>query len=146
MMRENEDAAFWATAKSSDAGPGFAKMERSDTGLSLQTQMALQTLGPSDGPARWVAPSARDWKDTPGMDMEGRDGRRRDDQLPRQMSATEVGGQITVGSSATTKKPGGSPNPAFPCWLQGYPAVWLFCAPVKLSRPKKSPKRKRSAG
>lgn len=93
-----------------------------------------------------VAPSARDWKDTPGMNMEGRDGRRRDDQLPHQMSATEVGGQTTVGSSATTKKPVGSPNPAFPCWLQGYPAVWLFCAPVKLLRPKKSPKRKRSAG
>ena len=30
------------------------------------------------------------------------------------------------GSSATTGKRGVL-NPAFPCWLMGYPAVWVFC-------------------
>ena len=32
----------------------------------------------------WVTPSARDWKDTPGMATEREDGRSRLDQLPRQ--------------------------------------------------------------
>ena len=32
----------------------------------------------------WVTPSARDWKDTPGMATERADGRSRVDQLPRQ--------------------------------------------------------------
>ena len=32
----------------------------------------------------WVTPSARDWKDTPGMATERPDGRSRIDQLPRQ--------------------------------------------------------------
>lgn len=34
--------------------------------------------------ASWVTPSARDWKDTPGMAIEREDGRSRLDQLPRQ--------------------------------------------------------------
>jgi len=33
--------------------------------------------------AGWVTPSARDWKDSPGMATEGPDGRSRLDQLPR---------------------------------------------------------------
>ena len=32
----------------------------------------------------WVTPSARDWKDSPGMSMVRPDGRKRLDQLPRQ--------------------------------------------------------------
>lgn len=35
----------------------------------------------------WVTPSARDWKDTPGMATATEDGRSRLDQLPRQMAA-----------------------------------------------------------
>ena len=34
--------------------------------------------------AGWVTASSRDWKDTPGMATEGKDGRKRLDQLPRQ--------------------------------------------------------------
>lgn len=144
----------WPTPKSSAAGPDFAKMTRSDTGLSLQTVMAgvdrwptpsvanatggqssrsgdrkdemllsglmreadkaqWSTPRASDGekgapnqkfsgggqplPAQiygaqtaieaspWVTPSARDWKDTPGMATSSGD-RNRIDQLPRQMA------------------------------------------------------------
>ena len=37
--------------------------------------------------ALWVTPSARDWKDSPGMATEREDGRSRIDQLPRQVAA-----------------------------------------------------------
>lgn len=57
--------------------------------------------------ASWVTPSARDWKDTPGMATERPDGRKRLDQLPRQAAlagwktpaATDDkrGGRITTG-------------------------------------------------
>lgn len=57
--------------------------------------------------ASWVTPSARDWKDTPGMVTERPDGRKRLDQLPRQAAlagwktpaATDDkrGGRITTG-------------------------------------------------
>ena len=53
--------------------------------------------------ASWVTPSARDWKDTPGMSTERPDGRARLDQLPRQ--ATLAGWKT---SAATDDKRGGS--------------------------------------
>lgn len=173
--------SHWPTPKSSNAGPDFAKIQRSATGLSLHTVMAGVSYWPtptvadvqggrktrsgtrsaeallnglmtwstpraSDGAkggpnqsfgaggqplpaqmhqaAAWVTPSARDWKDSAGMATTRPDGRSRIDQLPHQMVATAPSGQITNGSSATTVKRG-APNPAFPCWLMGFPAEWV---------------------
>ncbi len=66
----------WPTPKAAQAGPDFASHARKGSGgMSLQT--AAQYAG-------WVTPSARDWKDTPGMATERSDGRGRLDQLPRQ--------------------------------------------------------------
>lgn len=43
-----EPQAMWPTAKSANAGPDFAKMDRSKTGLSLQTVMAAtEHTGPA---------------------------------------------------------------------------------------------------
>ncbi len=136
MMRENEESAFWAKVKSSDAGPDFAKLERSDTGLSLQTQMALQE------PRPWAPPRAGDWR-SGSSQLGSEDMRAGGAMLPEQMSQTAVGGPTTVGSSATMTGRAGSPNPAFPCWLQGYPGVWLYCAPG--GSPKPRTKGKKSA-
>lgn len=84
MMREN-DPAFWATTKASEAGPDYAKMDRSDTGLSLQTQMALQDR------STWAAPRAGDWRS--GSSQQGsEDLRAGGAMLPEQMSETAVGG------------------------------------------------------
>lgn len=144
--------APWPTPKASNAGPDFAKIERSATGPSLQTVMAGISYWPTptvacasggqtsrsgarkgelllnglmaapSAPATWstprasdgekgspnqkfsaggqplpaqmhqaspmVTPSARDWKDTPGMTAERADGKSRIDQIPRQMAAT----------------------------------------------------------
>lgn len=44
---------------------------------------ARPTFGSDCGLSGWITPSARDWKDTPGMTAQ-RDGRDRTDQLPRQ--------------------------------------------------------------
>ena len=48
----------------------------------------------------WVTPSARDWKDTPGMATERPDGRSRLDQLPRQAA---LAGWPTPSASDTRK-------------------------------------------
>lgn len=75
------------------------------SGRAMTLQMAAQATG-------WTTPSARDWKDTPGMSTERPDGRTRLDQLPRQ--ATLAGWKTPAatddkgGVSITTGMTGGS--------------------------------------
>ena len=100
----------WPTPRSAAAGPDFTISNRKNSGgLSLQTAAqfagwptprSVESGHGTGNPARafnrkariedtvfladWVTPSARDWKDTPGMATERPDGRNRTDQLPRQ--------------------------------------------------------------
>ena len=87
----------------------------------------------------WVTPSARDWKDTPGMSTTGTDPdgteRLRLDQLPRQAQLTH--GPTLSGSPAETAKPG-QLNPAFSRWLMGYPREWDDCAVTAMPSSRKS--------
>ena len=99
-----KDCTGWPTPKAAEAGPDFAIHTRKGSGgMSLQTAVQL---------AGWVTPSARDWKDTPGMATERQDGRTRLDQLPRQ--ATLAGWKTPAatddkrGGSITTEMTGGS--------------------------------------
>jgi hypothetical protein len=69
--------------------------------------------------ALWTTPSGRDWKDSPGMVAERKDGKSRNDQLPRQAF-----GAPANGSSAPTKSIG-SLNHQFPCWLMGFSTAAL---------------------
>lgn len=49
----------------------------------------------------WATPSARDWKDTPGMSKERGGGRHRIDQLPRQVYASLDGSRLFTPVTAT---------------------------------------------
>lgn len=66
------------------------------------------------GSGYWLpTPTARDWKDTPGMAQRSGD-RNRTDQLPRRIYALEQ-----------SPARGGILNPEFSLWLMGFPAGWL---------------------
>lgn len=54
--------------------------------------------------------------------------------------AAAAPGAITHGSSATTEKPGAL-NPAFVCWLMGFPPEWDACAPTETRSSRRSPQK-----
>jgi len=124
--------ASWPTPTAALADKGVRSMEGGireamrSRGADLAAMVCL---------ASWVTPSARDWKDSPGMattatNPDGSE-RSRMDQLPRQAS-----GALATGCPAETVKPG-QLNPAHSRWLMGYPAAWCACAPTATpSRPR----------
>lgn len=81
----------------------------------------------------WTTASSRDWKDTFGMKAQRRDGKSRNDQLPRQ--AFGMMGNLS-------KSPEGkiaSLNPAFPLWIMGFNIDVLFSMRLAMRSFRKSP-------
>lgn len=135
MMRENSDTAPRSTPRATDGEKGSANQQFGDGGgQPLPAQMAQ---------AMWAVPRAGDFRSGSSQKShaELRDG---SPMLPEQMHATAAGGPAPSGSSATTKKRGGSPNPAFPCWLQGFPADWLRGAALATRSIRSSPRKSSS--
>ena len=71
----------------------------------------------------WPTASARDWKDTPGMTAQRKDGKSRDDQLPRRVYSR---GKVPAG--------GGQLSPAWVEWLMGWPIGFSALEPLEMDR------------
>lgn len=71
---------------------------------------------------QWTTPSSRDWKDTPGMDQHGRDGRTRLDQLPRQVFGQHPKDQTNTNGNTIVL------NPAWVSQLMGTTLQQTFFA------------------
>jgi len=63
--------------------------------------------------------------------------RPQDTGVPLNQAVALAAGIRPDGSSATTEKPGAL-NPAFVCWLMGFPAAWDACAPTATPSSRKS--------
>jgi len=96
-------------------------------GLSSDSRSTLKESRLEDQVQGWTTPSARDWKDTPGMATTATnpDGSTRDrmDQLPRQ-----IHGATGISSSVATGKRGAL-EPQFARWLMSFPEIWDSVSP-----------------
>ncbi len=96
-------------------------------GLSSDSRSTLKESRLEDQVQGWATPSARDWKDTPGMATTATnpDGSTRDrmDQLPRQ-----IHGATGISSSVATEKRGAL-EPQFARWLMSFPEIWDSVSP-----------------
>jgi len=128
--------ASWPTPQANDA----EKRGVPTTDTTGKVQSCLPVAVPQL--AAWVTPSARDWKDTPGMSQEPGNrpsGQRRTDQLPRQAymagwattdgpARLTVSGEMLIGCSARMES-GGQLNPEHARWLMACPSQWAQSAP-----------------
>jgi hypothetical protein len=127
--------ATWPTPIESDAETACVTDQRLSRAKGVQLRET----------ATWVTPSARDWKDSPGMATTATnpDGsvRTRLDLLPRQAYLT---GPMSFGCPAGMAKRG-QLNPAFSLWLMGFPTAWASCAArvTRLCRPSRRSLSKR---
>jgi len=91
-------------------------------------------------------PTSRDWKDTPGMALERKDGKTRTDRLPMLLfSCVRSAGiewkQMTPTAARTVsvkglmvKIMGREYCPELPEWLMGWPIGWTDCEPLAMDR------------
>lgn len=146
------------TPKGSAAGPDYAKLKRSDTGLSLQTIMCAYNPTPTVADVtggRKARSGSRNaepllngllaaYSPTPtplSFKDSHQPGNSRSLNLLRAHFETALGGQTPNGSSALSTAKRGAPNPVFAFWLMGFPAEWISGA-LEAMRSYRKPRRK----
>ncbi len=121
LVKYDPDSSSWKTAQclwEEDLPESSLTLPRwgMTVGGQCWERITLPPLTSGTESGSWPTPSARDWKDSPGMSKEGvnPDGsvRRRDDQLARKVYAAE------------NTQTGGMLNPDWVEWLMGWPIGW----------------------
>lgn len=141
-LSETAPLAGWPTSRAADGAKNVRSAE--GTAREIERKGGPQDLQMASTLAGWSTPSARDWKDSPGMALEAvnPDGsaRSRIDQLPRQAQLASgttgparftASGAMLTGCSAGMN--GGGPlNPEHSRWLMGYRAAWGYCGDMAM--------------
>lgn len=105
-VRFDRDTSLWKTRHSlfpedwiplSGIFPPWGMLRR---GESLEPMISAFPTGGNES-GLWATPSARDWKDTPGMSKSREAGRTRVDQLARQVYAAQDGSGLFTPPTAT---------------------------------------------
>jgi len=136
MSNLNDYMAFsapWPTPAAADLAGGRTNPPGTTaTGLRPDGKKAQIGL-PAAMKGMWSTPRASDEEKGGPNQSFGAGGQ----PLPSQAYATARSGPAPSGSPATTEKRG-APNPAFPCWLMGYPPAWLSGADLATPSSRKS--------
>jgi hypothetical protein len=147
----------WHTPRASDVreawevrSPGGGQRKHPIPNLALEARIGEPYALMSEQ-KRWPTPSARDWKDTPGMSATAinKDGTTRDrtDQFARAVyfkgDEEEDAGEEVVEEAQSTQAGSGTPqmtlNPAWVEWLMGYPGEWTGSGDWAIALSRRSP-------
>lgn len=136
LARYDRHTCSWRTAQCSLLGGSatFSEtwprwgMMRAGVCSELATLEHLTSVNGSGWQPEWATPTARDWKDSPGMTFQRPSGRMRLDLLPRQVYYIERQrneDQVSNGMRL---------NPPWVAWLMGWPLGWTDCEPLATDR------------
>lgn len=128
-IRAHAMAAMWQTPVADDAVNREAGKFNSRGEPKLSAEVKL---------AHWPTPTHRDYM--PAHTQEYIASKKSQGHGMSNLSDIEPLGMAPAGSSDTTERPGAL-NPAFVCWLMGFPPEWDACAPTAMPSRPRSPRK-----